>query len=80
MVEYKITLSNPIRDCYNCPLRSELMYHENLDYRRREVLTGTVSITRRESICNLTQEKIDMPQAVGEYGTKCPLQLGKEVV
>lgn len=79
MFEYLITLENPIKDCYNCPLRSERVFHENLDYRSHEILTGTVAIARRESFCNLTYKRIDTPQAVGGYRTECPLQIGKEI-
>lgn len=77
MVEYTITLDNPIKDCENCPLRTERIYNEHIE--SRYIMTGTVAITRKESFCNLTMEKIDRVERVGAYGSKCPLTIGKKV-
>lgn len=77
MVEYTITLGSTIKDCENCPLRAERMFNEHIE--SRYTMTGTVAITRKESFCSLTMEKLDKVERVGAYGSKCPLPLGKEV-
>lgn len=79
MIQYTIKLDEIIADCTNCPLRSEVMLHEGLDNYRNERLSGTVAITRKESICNLTKNILTYPHKVGGYRTECPLDIGKEI-
>lgn len=71
MKEYRIVLDFDINNCNDCPFKHERILHEGLD--TRNVLSGTVSITRRETYCPLLKEIIEQPYTVNGYTTKCPL-------
>lgn len=71
MKEYRIKLDYEIGDCTSCPFKNEHTVYENIN--SRDVLTGTMAIIRKETLCPLLNERIDTPHQVNGYKTKCPL-------
>lgn len=72
MYEYKIKLPFKIESCSGCPFRREYIINEIIE--SNDKLTGTVSITKRNSSCLLKEEPIFVNESVESYNSKCPLK------
>ena len=72
MYEYKIKLPFKVENCVSCPFRREHIFHENIE--SMDKLSGTVGITKRNSICMLKEEPIFVSESVEGYNSRCPLK------
>lgn len=72
MYEYKIKLPCKVENCVSCPFRREHISHENIE--SMDKLSGTISITKRNSSCMLKEEPLFMSEIVEGYNSKCPLK------
>jgi hypothetical protein len=72
MYEYKITLNYKVDNCSCCPFRREQFVYENME--SQDKISGTVSITKRLSVCTLKDKSLQYNQTVESYNSDCPLK------